>query len=579
MKFCKIRLVLLVLAVCLLLSACFTGPPAEQSEESSEQSTSFPSEIILTENGAPCFDIVYPADSGYENLSVWVKQVQNALQKWTGISFRAYDDSKEPRSDCLILIGDTKYSESAIALNGVGAGGFSVSQSGNYIVINGKDSIGMVKAVNSFCNTMLAGVKLSADCKSATLPFEAVHELGEPLNGLSIEGTPISAYTIVYPNGSDCGEAAARTLRTILNEKCGISLSVSNDNSAPRSFEILIGYTNREESQNHLLEDGIGQMEYGYRVINRKISIQGYRGNGYGLETACKNFLKVITTDNRKETNIKEGYVMKLKVELKEDQYASLSSGADVRVMTANVLSEEWGGTDVEPRAELLFANLQYYLPDVVGMQEVSIKWKDSIKTVLEGSQYTLIHEIVKGTDSNYCSMLYNTETLELVKSDAYRLSIGGPMKARTVTWAVFKHKTTGEQFIVINTHLDWTQTPNDFTSQTSTTPYSREQQVREISVTYNQLKAEYPNADILLTADWNTMKDAHPLNVLTELTDVQYAENVISGHNWSGVVDHIFVKPNTNVVRLRLISENVTDLGLSDHPWGFADVVLGKLH
>ena len=122
MKFCKIRLVLLVLAVCLLLSACFTGPPAEQSEESSEQSTSFSSEIILTENGAPCFDIVYPADSGYENLSVWVKQVQNALQKWTGISFRAYDDSKEPRSDCLILIGDTKYSESAIALNGVGAG-------------------------------------------------------------------------------------------------------------------------------------------------------------------------------------------------------------------------------------------------------------------------------------------------------------------------------------------------------------------------------------------------------------------------------------------------------------------------
>lgn len=577
MNFCKIKLVLLLLAVCLLLSACLTGPPIEQSEESSEQSTNFPSEILLTENGSPRFDIVYSADSGYENLSIWVKQVQTALQKRTEVSFLAYDDSKEPRKEYLILIGDTDYSESALALTGLGTGGFSVTQNGNYIVINGKDSAGMVKAVNRFCNTMLTGIKLSDNGKSALLPFEAVSEVGEPFPDLSIEGTPISAYTIVYPNGNDRCEIVARNLRTILNEKCGVSLSVSNDNSEQRPLEILVGYTNREASQNHCLGDEIGQMEYGYRVLNKKISIQGYNGNGYGLESACKNFLNTVIDEKQTKNDLREGYVMKAKVELKEDQHATLSAGADVRVMTANIESEEWGGSDVEPRAELLYANLQYYLPDVVGLQEVSIKWKDSIKTVLDGTQYTLIHEVVKGTDSNYCSILYNTDTLELVKSDAYRLSIGGPMKARTVTWAVFKHKSTGERFAVINTHLDWTQTPDDFTSQNSTTPYSREQQVREISATYNKLKAEYPDADILLTADWNTLKDAHPLNVLTELTDVRYAEDVISGHNWTGVVDHIFVKPNTNVVTLYLIMQNVTDLGLSDHSWGFADVALKK--
>jgi endonuclease/exonuclease/phosphatase family metal-dependent hydrolase len=246
--------------------------------------------------------------------------------------------------------------------------------------------------------------------------------------------------------------------------------------------------------------------------------------------------------------------------------------------MTANIESEEWGGTAVQPRAEILYANLTYYTPDVVGLQEVSIQWKDAIQSIFEGSEYTLLHEVVRGTDSNYCPIMYNTATVELIESDARRLSIGGPVKARTVTWGVFRHLESGKPFIVINTHLDWTKTPNDFVSQGATTPYSREQQVREIAEIFSTLKKKYSNAEIMLTADWNTMKNEHPLNVLTELTGVTYADDVATGHDWENAVDHTFIYPDAEIKNLYLYAHNAKNLGVSDHPWGFADLALRSL-
>ena len=266
---------------------------------------------------------------------------------------------------------------------------------------------------------------------------------------------------------------------------------------------------------------------------------------------------------------------MKQTIELKEDLYSTRAENADVRIMTANLESEEWGGGECLPRAEIFYANLMYYSPDVIGVQEISVSWAQALRVTLEPTDYAVLHEVVEGTDSNYCPLLYNTKTLAVVKSGAYRLSIGGPAKARTVTWAVFSQLETGKQFAVLNTHLDWTQTPNDFESHSPTTPYSREQQVREIAQTYKQILEEYPSIEIFMTADWNTMKGQHPLNVLQELTELEYAEDIVPNNDWGNEVDHIFVPGITKVLAIHLYRENATDLGASDHPWGYADIEL----
>lgn len=178
-------------------------------------------------------------------------------------------------------------------------------------------------------------------------------------------------------------------------------------------------------------------------------------------------------------------------IELKHDQHAVRSFDSDVRVMTANVESEEWGGSDCLPRAEILFANLTYYQPDVVGLQEVSVNWTNALKTVLADSAFSILHDMVPHTDSNYCPLLYNRSRVEVVDSDAYRLSIGGPSRARTVTWGVFREKETDRMFGVMNTHLDWLKDANDYKTQECVSHYSREMQVRQLASTFVEIQRQ----------------------------------------------------------------------------------------
>ena len=261
-------------------------------------------------------------------------------------------------------------------------------------------------------------------------------------------------------------------------------------------------------------------------------------------------------------------------IELCEDAFAPLTTGADARVMTANILSEEWGGTECLPRAKVLAANLAYYSPDAVGAQEVSINWDEALATVLPEVGYAVLHEKVEGHSSNYCPIIYNTRTLDVIESGAYRLTLGGPRKARCVTWAEFELRGSSKRFILLNTHLDWIRDKLDYTTQGAVSHYSREMQVRELSGTYAELEARYPGVPILMCADWNTAKEKHPLNILTDLTGAKYCTDVLECSEWNDYeVDHIFINNAQSVVGIHMYRENCTDLGATDHPWGFVDI------
>lgn len=263
-------------------------------------------------------------------------------------------------------------------------------------------------------------------------------------------------------------------------------------------------------------------------------------------------------------------------IELKEDAFAPLSEGADARIMTANILSEEWGGTTCLPRAEIFAANLAYYAPDVIGAQEVSLEWDKALHTVLDGTGYAILHEIVSGHSSNYCPLIYNTKTLDIVESGAYRLTIGGPGKARCVTWAVFEKRGSGKRFAVLNTHLDWIRDALDYETTDPVSHYSREMQVREISGTYADIEARFPSIPILMTADWNTARRKHPLNILVELTRTSYCSDIVECPEWKDYeVDHILVNKSTVVLGTHLYRENGSALGATDHPWGLVDIKL----
>ncbi|MBQ8849032.1 MAG: hypothetical protein IJ011_01710 [Clostridia bacterium] len=570
------RFILLLTVILLLLSSC--GPPQVDSVEtdgSSNTGSVDTGAIYLMKDGESVFDLVYPSNSKFPNISIWVDQIKSSLNSNADIDIATYDDKATAKSEFLILLGDTKYQESQLEAEQLGKGGFSVCKKGNYIIINASDDISMVKAVNWFCNTLLKKAQTTADGKNVTLDFEENRNIGTVAEReIKINGISLEKYTVIYPKGKDVCKAAAEALVSVCNTVLGVPLRISDDSLSSSNYEILVGKTNRGESATVSNNNTLAPMEYKYEVINGKMSIIAYADHGYGLMGACEEFVDNLLYD--KKVNLEDGFMKNCEIKLKTDKFATLAEDADARVMTANLLSEEWGGTECLPRAEVFYANLMYYKPDVIGAQEVSIKWTSALKTVLENSSYAVLHEVVTGTDSNYCPMIYNTDTLELIESGAYRLSIGGPAKARTVTWGVFKHKVTQKTFIVLNTHLDWIADVNDYETTAATSHYSREMQVRELAGTFVELREKYPDVDILMTADWNTAKNKHPLDILCELTEAVFAEDMMPDNDWREYeVDHILMTADTDIKAVHCYYENGRDLGATDHPWGFVDIKL----
>lgn len=593
----KRRLILLLIITLLILSSCAPSRETGDADLSSDLETLLEDSLYLLKDGDAVFDLVYPQATKFENISAWVDQIKAAMKTHTGAEITAYSDKATQESDYLILLGDTYYSESIEELKTLGKGGYSVCMKGNYIIINGADNFAMVKAVNYFCNVLLKKVEKTADSNNVTLNFEEKKEIGMISSAeIYVNNVPLKDFVVIYPENDKFCERRAKDLVDCCYSTWGLSLVLSDDTSLASDHEILVGKTNRDESAQHSSKMDLNPMEYEYSVINGKLSLLGYNNNGFGLYEACESM--VYNLMNAEKTNLEDGFVKGFSMKLNADKFASLADDSDIRVMTSNLMHWEWmddsnewlGYSNCLPRAEVFYANLMYYKPDVVGSQEVSPEWTEALKIILNGTDYKILYEKIpddkapqpdiygcKGT--NFCPIIYNSKTVEVVESGAYWYSIGGPRKARAVTWGIFKHKETQKTFIQLNTHIDWVagEYANDYTTVQSGTPLGREQQVKELAETYNTLKAKYPNVDMFMTADWNTPRNAHPLDVLCEKTGTVFAENVIADNDWKEYeVDHILMTEDTAIKAVHCYYENGRDMGgATDHPWGFADIKL----
>ncbi|MBR7133754.1 MAG: glycoside hydrolase family 16 protein [Clostridia bacterium] len=91
-------------------------------------------------------------------------------------------------------------------------------------------------------------------------------------------------YIIVYPNGSRSGKAAAEKLQTYFKKYAGVTLSVTDDRSAVKAKEILVGDTNRAKSK-------LGTNEYAVSVLKEKLFFEG--GHFAMVETAVDWFVSL----------------------------------------------------------------------------------------------------------------------------------------------------------------------------------------------------------------------------------------------------------------------------------------------
>lgn len=134
------------------------------------------------------------------------------------------------------------------------------------------------------------------------------------------------------------------------------------------------------------------------------------------------------------------------------------SEGADIRVMSYNLLADSddfWWGSELGNRPEGAIACIRYYMPDVIGLQEVSKGWYSALREGL-GDTYEFVNpDWHGGRDSNCTAMMYNRNTVSLVSSEIYDYSVANTERLRLINLGVFKRNWDGTKFMVTSTHLD----------------------------------------------------------------------------------------------------------------------------
>ena len=248
----------------------------------------------------------------------------------------------------------------------------------------------------------------------------------------------------------------------------------------------------------------------------------------------------------------------------------------NISVMTFNIRYDNSsdGLNAWSHRKENVGTMLQYYEPDILGMQEVLHNQLEDIKMMLPQYDYVGVGRADGKEAGEYSPLLFKREKYTLVHSGNFWLSeqpekigIKGWDAAceRIVTWAILKDRESGQEIAVFNTHFDHIG------------QVARRESSKLLLHSIEELAGNRP---VVVTGDFNGTPDSEPIRLLTEsgnLIDGRSASPIVYGPSYSyhdfgrledskrEIIDYIFVKGNLDVKKYRIIDDSSCGY-LSDH-------------
>ena len=258
----------------------------------------------------------------------------------------------------------------------------------------------------------------------------------------------------------------------------------------------------------------------------------------------------------------------------------ALAEGADVRIMSFNLMNPDWSKVPVTDRTQKVVDTLLYYQPDVVGIQEANAKWQKALKPVLtETGLYNPAcrQSNAAGFKYNMSAFMYNVATVQLVEEAVLDLDPGSDIRVLAV--AVFEKLSDGTRFVVANTHP---------ASSTETENYNRN--CEDIMTLGKEQMEKYAGLPFIFTGDYNTNETSEMYTTLMEnlgVKDAKYEADVLVrdhvtyiawGEEFDAAnpyyIDHIFVNANTDVKLFNVVVD--FDMrSVTDHFPIYADIDL----
>ncbi len=519
----KVLSLLLVLVMALsMFAACNKENPDEPVGTTGTQADA---DLTIAKDGATQFRIVYnPKEyDTVTNLKSRINSLINAIQTRTGAEIEAVSSwtvTDKTAESFDILIGDTGFAESDAAMADLLQKDYSITRSGNKVVIVAGYADALPNAINAFTSKVVN--EQTKEDGQTTVVFGTAHQIIYRYSykgaDVKINGTPIADYTIVYPKNYTAAEyEAANMLAQYITNFCGSTPDVRTDEET-YDHEIRMGNTARSAAVT------LGKAEYSVTVDtngNLQVSAGSLAAFYETPEVITNQFISV----NKDITDLSGD----ITAALEKIQDSMLKDPGDVRMVFHNVYGNETPDkvtmTNLDLRCRLMPYLYSEYGADFVCMQEYTTTARNkgfsanmaalgfaevpSYVGKVQVGKYNSASGYPKTIDvTTNTPIFYNAEKWELLKSGHYVYTTDKNDNQRytscskLLTWGIFKNKTTGKTVAIISTHFDHQDTAEANARRLS--------ECKELLNVANNtiLTGEYANIPLIMGGDLNTCVD-----------------------------------------------------------------------
>ncbi len=470
-----------------------------------------------------------------------------------------------------IILGNTSLPQSKKAMEPLtdGSDAYRAELIDGAIVFVSALDAGVCAAVDFYTKNLIEKNFVS---DSKTLTFEGCHADATTIFSTGLKLSEIEKYSIVYSTAIPGFELIVPEIAKAVKDFTGAEIDVFADTEKAESeYEILVGFTNRNVSKRHY--DNSRIMTYEFIVDGATLQIA--TGGAYSTKSCIDAFKTNILS--KSDTTLVPGTYGFTDL---APTYEALSNGADLRIFTANLLSdlntdESW--LAVPYRFEIFCGNLLRYTPDAVGMQEIDAPFVKVIPSFLGVMDYLdgIDYEYILGTYNGYDQwepILYRADKYECEYSKYVPMEYWDRITLyyRGVASAVFTSRENPDfQFGIINAH--WNHTSADYMNADS----------MAMADTFNYLANRFPGVHLFCTGDFNShyFNGKYLDNLLNDIDGticrVIAIENGVFTpsftHN-NQYIDHIIGKSETFDVLKHAPVEN-GEKPLTDHGVVYADI------
>ncbi len=527
--------------------------------------------ILIAENGNAIYKLIRSefATSGFYS---GYNDFLSKLKETTGAAFSGGDDflrkGEDKSAPLEILFGTTNRPECKELYSSISYDGYAVKSIGNKIIIAAYTPERAADAAKAFFEECIEMTEENGVKKV----YYVKNVIGEGTEKPFFnKDNPISEYKIIY---SKEAEGAAKAIAKRISTYNNMEIEVCPDSTAVSEKEILIGNTSRPESK----EKGeITNGEFLIKVSGTKVVIRV--GDSVDIddivEIVASNYMKASPDFNFPASlkTVRNMFVSNDRTEL--------SDGADFRVMSFNILSEEWAESarDIAGRTAGVVECITAYAPDVIGIQEVSVKWYKILKEHI-GDMYEFVNTDANGTKNGcYTGLAYKKATVKLIDKELTYYTVYNSKRLRVINMGLFETIKDGKRFIVTDTHFNANHKDENTENQ------NRIQQATEFIAKIDKYRKTY-NCPIIMTGDFNSSENTQPYGVIMSdklISETKYTAqtkgkiystaHALGSMPGEGIasIDHIFCTGEVTPIYYTTVVDSYV-IKVSDHSPIFCD-------